>query len=226
MAETRYDIAGQAPIPGTREADLVGCIMHDFAELQTWRNTTATQWEEVAGLIAPNYCNTFMYGNYNWPGQKKTDRQIDCTGMMALSRFAAICDSLITPRNMIWHQLEADNEYVMKDRASKLWFHNTTMAMFKARYAPIANFASQNAQVFNHLGAFGTGPMFVDQACDEGGALLRAMRYKSIPLGEMYLMENHQGLVNGCIRWFRLTARQCKTKWPDKALPPTLQSRL
>jgi hypothetical protein len=31
---------------------------------------------------------------------------VDATGMMALSRFAAICDSLLTPRNMIWHQLE------------------------------------------------------------------------------------------------------------------------
>ena len=221
---SRYDIAGQAPIPSPREAMLVECIMHDFAELQVWRNMTATQWEEVAELIAPNYRNTFMYGNYNWPGQKKTERQIDCTGMMALSRFAAICDSLITPRNMIWHDLEADNDYVMKDRASRLWFHNTKMKMFKARYAPIGNFASQNSQVFSHIGAFGTGPMFTDQACDEQGDLLRGIRYKAIPIGEMYLMENHQGLINGCIRWFRLTARQAKTKWPDKALPPSLQS--
>ena len=223
---SRYDIAGQAPIPGSREATLVENIMHDFSELQVWRNTTATQWEEVAELLLPNYRNTFMYGNYNWPGQKKTERQIDATGMMALSRFAAICDSLLTPRNMIWHQLECDNEDIMKDRQCRLWFHETTMRMFKARYAPIANFAANNQQVYQSLGAFGTGPMFVDQAADEAGNLLRALRYKAIPLGEMYLMENHQGLINGCIRWFRLTARQAKSKWPDKPLPPQLQSAL
>jgi len=223
---SRYDIAGQAPIPSAREAKLFEDIMHDFAELQTWRNTTATQWEEVAELILPNYRNTFMYGNYNWPGQKKTERQIDATGMMALSRFSAICDSLLTPRNMIWHQLECDDENLMKDKQIKLWFHEATMRMFKARYAPIGNFAANNQQVYQSLGAFGTGPMFVDQACDEAGTLLRALRYKAIPLGEMFLLENHQGLVNGFIRWFRLTARQAKSKWPDKALPPTLQSAL
>lgn len=223
---TRYDIAGQAPIPTAREAELYENIMHDFSQLQVWRNTTATQWEEVAELLLPNYRNTFMYGNYNWPGQKKTDRQIDATGMMALSRFSAICDSLLTPRNMIWHQLECDNPDLMKSRTNRMWFHNTTMKMFKARYAPVANFAANNQQVFQSLGAFGTGPMFVDQASDEAGNLMRALRYKAIPLGEMYLMENHQGLINGCIRWFRLTARQCVTKWPDKKLPPQLQSAL
>jgi hypothetical protein len=138
--------------------------MHDFAQLQVYRNTTASQWEEVAELILPNYRNTFMYGNYNWPGQKKTQQQVDATGMMALSRFAAICDSLLTPRNMIWHQLEADNDYVMKDRQTRLWFEGATRALFKARYAPIANFAAQNNQIFQSLGAFGTAPMFVDQA--------------------------------------------------------------
>ena len=221
---SRYDIAGQAAMPSPREAKLVEDIMHDFAELQTYRNTTATQWEEVSELILPNYRNTFMYGNYNWPGQKKTERQVDATGMMALSRFAAICDSLLTPRNMIWHQLEVDDETLMKDRQIKLWLHDATMRMFKARYSPIANFAANNQQVYQSLGAFGTAPMFVDQAVDEAGNPQRALRYKAIPLGEMFIMENHQGLVNGFIRWFRLNARQAKEKWPGKPLPPSVQS--
>lgn len=221
---SRYDIAGQAAIPSQRDSDLVDAIMRDFAQLQTYRNTFASQWEEVAQLIAPNYVNTFMYGNYNWPGEKKTHQQIDATGMMANSRFAAICDSLLTPRNMQWHGLEADNDYVMKDRATRLWFEDTTRRMFRARYAPIANFAGQNNQTFHGLGAFGTAPMFCDQAADESGNLLRALRYKALPLGEVYLMENHQGLINGMIRHFRLTARQCKSQWPDKPLPPSLQT--
>jgi hypothetical protein len=144
--------------------------------------------------------------------------------MMALHRFAAICDSLLTPRNMIWHGLDVEDDNLMKDRQVRMWLHATTMSMFKARYSSYGNFAANNNQVYQSLGAFGTGPMFVDQACDEAGNLLRALRYKAIPLGEMFLMENHQGLVNGFIRWFRLNARQAKMKWPDKPLPPSLQS--
>jgi hypothetical protein len=79
--------------------------MHEFAQLTTWRNTFAQQWEEVAELVLPTSRNTFFYGNFNWPGQKKTDRQVDATAMMALQRFGAILDSLLTPRNMLWHML-------------------------------------------------------------------------------------------------------------------------
>jgi hypothetical protein len=68
--------------------------------------------------------------------------------------------------------------------------------------------------------------MFIDQACDAAGNKVRGLRYKAIPLGELYIMENHQGLVNGFIRHFRLTARQCKEAWPDKPLPGQLQSAL
>jgi hypothetical protein len=161
-------------------------------------------------LILPNYRNTFMYGNYNWPGQKKTQQQVDATGMMALSRFAAICDSLLTPRNMIWHQLEADNDYVMKDRRRAFGSRARPARCSRPATRPSPTSPRRTTKVFQSLGAFGTAPMFVDQACDEGGNPLRALRYKAIPLGEAFIMENHQGLVNGIIRWFRLTARQCK----------------
>ena len=79
--------------------------LQEFGQLNLWRSTTAAHWEEIAELIDPASRNTFYYGNYNWPGQKKTDRQVDATGMMALGRFSAILDSLLTPRNQIWHQL-------------------------------------------------------------------------------------------------------------------------
>src|SRR5882757_2779219 len=190
-------------IPTREEEVLYEETMREFTELQQYRSTFAAQWEEVAELILPTSRNTFYYQNYNWPGQKKTDRQVDATGMMALSRFAAILDSLLTPRNMTWHALAADNDYVMKDRQVKLWFEDTTRRLFKWRYSPNANFTSQNQVCFQQLGAFGNGAMFVDQF---DGA--RGLRYKGIPIGELFYKENHQGLVDSAIRWTRLTARQ------------------
>ena len=201
---------GSPRIPTAHEEECVFETMHEFSQLQTWRNTFASHWEEVAELVLPTSRNTFFYGNFNWPGQKKTDRQVDASGMMALHRFAAICDSLLTPRNMFWHGLQADNEYVMKDRATKLWFEQVTRVLFKHRYAPHGNFSGQNQNNYQSLGAFGTGAMFVDQFDGAAG-----LRYKAIPLGELYLKENHQGLIDGFIRWYRMTARQIKQAFPD-----------
>lgn len=217
--------SGLTSQPSAREEEIVAQSLYEFSQMQLWRNTFASQWEEVAELILPTSRNTFYYGNFNWPGVKKTDRQVDASGMMALHRFGAICDSLLTPRNQMWHQLGADNEDLMKDRQVRLWFERQTAKLFKMRYAPIANFSAQNQNNYQGLGAFGTGAMFVDQAVDEANNPLKAFRYKAIPLGELFLHENHQGLIDGFIRWFRLTPRQAWQKWGEKC-PETIKAAL
>jgi hypothetical protein len=87
---------------------------------------------------------------------------------MASHRFGAICDSLLTPRNMVWHRSSPTTE-IMKDRNARLWYEGTTRTLFKHRYAPIANFSAQNQQVYQSLGAFGTSAMFIDQAVNAAG---------------------------------------------------------
>lgn len=196
-----------------RDEKIVQDTLRLFSQLTTVRSTYESHCEEVAELIVPALRNTFNYNSVNTPGEKKTDKQVDATGMMALSRFAAICDSLLTPRNMRWHQLEADNEYLMKDRKVRLWFEHATNALFKYRYTPTANYSSQNQNVYQGLGAFGTASMFIDKL-----ATGRGLRYKALPLGETFFYENHQGIIIGMIRWFRQTAMQAATTpdWKDK----------
>jgi hypothetical protein len=204
-----------------REATIVTDILRDFAQKQTWRNTTAQHWEEVAELILPTSRNTFFYQSYNWPGQKKTQQQVDATGALALHRFCAIAESLVTPRNMKWHGLQSD-EYVMKDRPTRLWFENTTQLLFDQRYAANANFAAQNYNNWQSLGAFGNSNMFVDKLDNRWHLGSRGLRYKAVPLGETFYGENHQGKVDRIIRWFRLTAYQAVQKWGIDALPQNL----
>lgn len=225
MADGGNFPTGLPRVQSNRELQIIEESLREFSQLQTWRNVFASHYEEVAELILPTSCNTFYVGNFNWPGQKKTQRQVDATGMMALGRFATICDSLLTPRNMTWHGLAANNDYVMKDRATRLWFENATRVLFKLRYSAISNFASQNQNNFLQLGAFGTQGMFIDEFDNALHPSQRGIRYRSIPMGELFIRENHQGLVDGFIRWFKLSARQAWQKWgplgtfPEVLLP-------
>lgn len=207
-----------------REERLANEVLNEFNEIHSWRSVFAAQCEEVAELVLPTFRNTFMYGNWNTPGQKKTDRQVDATGMMALSRFAAICDSLMTPSNSYWHGLEALDDYVMKDRATRLWFEAVTKLLFKYRYMADANFISQNQAKYQSIGAFGNSGLFIDEL-DQVATGRKGTRYKAVPFGELFFKENHQSAVDLVIRWFRLTARQCKQRWPNK-FPAQLQSAL
>jgi hypothetical protein len=208
------------------EMETVTDILQEFSQMTIWRNQFAIQWEEVSQLIHPISRNTFFYGNYTWPGQKKTHQQIDATGMMALHRFAAICDSMLTPRNMEWHQLRADDDYVMKDRQTSLWFEEVNRRLFNYRNDPTSNFTGQNQNNFQSLGAFGNAGMFIDKFDGRLHGGKRGLRYKSIPLGELFMRENHQGLVDGFVRWFRLTAYQAVQKWGIEALPASLHAPL
>lgn len=203
------------------EEECVYLTKQKFFQEAAWRNQYAQQWEEVSQTIFPEMKNTFYYGAYNFPGQKKTQEQVDSTGMLALWRFAAICDSLLTPANMQWHGLAASNDYVMKDRATRLWFEYAARLVFKQRYAPTANFAGQNYANFLQLGAFGTNGMFIDGFRDPYTDLVRGLRYKSEPLGSLFILVDHQNLVTGMFRWLRLTARQIYTRWPQ-TFPPAL----
>jgi hypothetical protein len=206
---------------GDREQQIVRDILREFGQYQLERGVFAGQWEEAALLLLPTSRNTFFYGNFNWPGAKKTAQQVDATGALALHRFCAIADSLVTPRGTQWHGLQGD-EYVMKDRASRLWFEQTTADLFRLRYAAAANFAAQNYNNWQSLGAFGNATMYIDKADNRWFRGNRGFRYKAIPFGETFFGENHQGRVDKMYRWFKLTARQAVQKWGRAALPPNL----
>lgn len=196
-----------------REQEIVSNCIKEFQQMQMWRNTFAAQWQEAAELIAPDFKNTFFYGNYQWPGMKKTERQIDASGMRAAFKFADIMDSLLTPKNMMYHTLTASNKDVRKDRQSQLWFEEATRLLFKYRYSEFSNFASQNNANFYQLGCFGNHGMFIDTFDNTMYPGYRGIRYMSMPLGEMFLRQNHQGLIDGLIRWVKMSADQAWQKW-------------
>lgn len=195
-------------------------LIKDYESLSSDRGMLEGHWQEIAERMYPAYSRTFQNkGHYSSQGQKKTEQMYDSTAAIALGRFGSIVDSLLTPRNSLWHKMMASDPNLAKNREVKLWFEEVTRLLFRFRYAPKANFASQNQQNYESLGAFGTGCVFVDQLA-EGGT-----RYKAIHLGEIYFRENHQGIVDSAYRYFPMTARQAYQKWGDK-IPQAIKSKL
>lgn len=180
-------------------------IIRDVAKLSSQRSNFEGQWNEIAQRVIPNHSDSFFSnGSGRTQGDKRTQQMFDTTAGSALNKFAAILDSLLTPRNQTWHRLKASNPNVNKDRQAKLYFEEAARVLFKYRYAPKANFSSQNQHNYKSLGAYGTGCMFVDELSGPDPGI----RYKNIHIGEVYILENHQGLVDKVYRKFPLSARQ------------------
>ena len=204
------------------EIKKVDAVYKVYTQTSIYRPTFAMQWEEVSQLVLPNMRNTFFRDAYNFPGLKKTDRQVDASGMVKLMKFAAICDAMLTPFSQNWHELQASDPALQKQRAVRLWFEQASNALYRARYIGPANFRKNNQMIFQQVGAFGNGPMFVDQLYDMHGNPVRGMRYKALPIGEVYIRTNHQGQVDAFVRAYRMTARQAMQKFGHDMLPEEL----
>ena len=186
-------------------------IMNRQHKMYSDRLQWVRSWEEISEVLLPRYVNRFRSPlDMIRQGQQNTEKQFDATPALALDKFSAAMDSMLTPRLQKWHRLRASVPSLNKSARVRIYFDEVRDILFKYRYAPNANFASQMFEHWQGLGAFGTAATFVDRMA--GGGL----RYRSIFLGEIYFLENHQGLVDTAHRVFKLTARQAMQKWGEK----------
>lgn len=194
-------------------------VIQEFNYLFGYRGNWNTHWTEIAQRIYPDHSYLFQnYSQLTQMGDKRMTQVYDSTGILALQRFGAILDSLLTPRNQFWHQLRPDDDVLLRDRSTMIWFEKANQILFDQRYEQMTNFASQNQEQYLSLGAYGTGALLVDYLQGKKG-----IRYKNVHLGQLYLMENHQGIVDTVIRHFIMTARQAVQKFGD-ALPETIRA--
>lgn len=193
------------------DKDLAQEIVKEFKQISLYRGNFETHWQEIAQRMIPNEAPYFnAFGQVRTQGEKRTQFVFDSTAVNALGRFAAILDSLLTPRNQKWHRVMASDPDLNKRRDVQLYFDEVNEKLFKYRYAPHANFASQNQKNYRALGAYGTGSVFIDELTAE-----RGIRYRYIHLAQIYFQENHQGIVDRAMRYFPMTARQAYQKWGD-----------
>lgn len=199
------------------EETLATQLVIQYRQLFSNRGILNQHCTEVAERILPDDKYVFLnLLNFINIGDKRNQEIFDSTGMVALERFGAIVDSLITPREAFWHNLRTNDKTLMRNKAVQDYFQEVTEILFEERYSATANFVSQNQRTYQHVGAYGTGAMFVDDLAGKKG-----IRYKNIHLAELYLQQNHQGLVDRVCRHFLLTAREAYKQFGDN-LPDTV----
>jgi hypothetical protein len=179
-------------------------IIRDHDTLVGDRANWDNYWREIAERVLPreNWFNTDTT-----QGEKKTEKVFDATAILALERFAAAMESMLTPRTQKWHKLTVQDPSLKENAEVNRYLDEVTNILFQVRYSPKANFASQAHENYMSLGAFGSGALFIDDLMGQG------IRYRSIHLSELYFAENHVGVVDKIHRKFQMTARQAAQKW-------------
>lgn len=179
------------------------------------RSIFDSHWQEIAERVWPDRAS-FTTKNRT-EGEKKTERMFDATAALALTRFAAAMESMLTPRTAKWHKLRVSNEALNQSPAVQRYLDEVTNILFRVRYSARANFASQMHEAYMGLGAFGTGGILIDDLLGEG------IRYKSIDLSNLYFCENRHGIIDTVHREFKYTARQAMQHFDPARLPQKIR---
>lgn len=191
-------------------------ILRDQSAFETQRFQHDSTNQRIADLIWP--ATSLFLSRTQIEGQRRDQFTFDSTGSLALNRFSAAVESILTPRTQKWHGLETRSPELNKSNTVKRYCEEVTAILFRARYAPRAGFTYATGEGYMSLGAFGNQCIFLD---DDVG---RDLRYRAMFVGEIWVGQDYAGRIDRVHRKFTMTARQAAGMpgWAGK-LPRKLQ---
>ncbi len=190
-------------------------IIKRHERLKSERSIFDSHWQELAERIWPDRAQ-FTSKDVE-QGAKRTEKIFDATAALALTRFAAAMESMLTPRTAKWHRLRVADEDLNESPAVQQYLDAVTNILFRVRYSPMANFASQMHESYMSLGSFGTGGVLLEDMLGVG------IRYKSIDLARLFFCENRYGTIDTVHREFDYTARQAMQHFDPAKLPQKIR---
>ena len=203
-----------------RNPDRANALKGEYERLDGLSGHWNRTYEQIAARIWPEYAGfAQQQGVVPTPGRQRISEMVDASGAIALHRFGAVLNSLLTPESQKWHFLSPSDPVLKRFRSVREYFETWTKLLFEYRYSPRANFNRQKNTGYLALGAFGTDILYTDRLQFFGE---RGLRYRAIPVFQVVTKSNHQGVTDTLYRKFFFTARQAIQKFGEANLPDKL----
>lgn len=198
---------------------IVDDCMKRLETLKGSRHNWDTHWTEIAERIWPA-ADDFITERH--PGERRSDKIYDATGALALEKFSAALESLLTPRQQRWHSLKSSNDDLNEIPEVKEFFEGCVKTLFRMRNSPRAGYYSQVSENYKNLGAFGNACTFIDEPMDAA-----EIRYSQCSIGDCYIAVNPARRVDTMFKEYKLTPKAAHQLWgddPNAELPPCVTS--
>lgn len=179
------------------------------------RSLFNTHWQEVSYRVFPEN-DTFLATHTQ--GARKSQRVFDSTPIRALNRFAAAMVSMLIPPTQKWHGLTLSDESIADVPEVKRWLERSRDLLFAVRMQPQSRFQHNVFQALMQVGAFGNGPMYVEDKPGE------AILYIAVDLAKVWWLEDYCGNIDTVDREITWTARQVKQQFGEDNLPQQLKA--
>lgn len=193
-----------------------GQHVQQFQQVRAKRFNWDTIWQDVKDTVWP-YDGDFLVTTT--PGERRSQRQYDMTNALALEKFSAAMESMLTPRQQRFHLLKPSIPELEDDKQVQLYFEDLTNLLFKLRGRPQSGFYDQMHEAWKSLGAYGNMCMHVDKL---PGILGPGLSYRTIHVSSVWIELSSRGLVDTIFYKFKMTPHQARQKWGEDREPDSV----
>lgn len=165
-------------------------------------------WRDAADYILPDVAR-FLATDAN-DGRRRNQKIIDATATQAAQVLMAGMTSGLTSPGRPWFNLTLPDADQAESPEVKHWLHTVTadlQAMFH-----LSNLYTALPMGYLDLGMFGTTAAAVLDDPEDG------MRLRPFPIGSYVLAVGNRGVVDTCIREWRMTVRQIVDEYGEEAV--------
>jgi hypothetical protein len=163
-----------------------------YDKLKADRHTWDSHWREIAEYILPNKDNI---NGAKTSGEKKFSDLYDGTAVHSNELLASALHGMLTNPTTPWFGLTTGVPQLDADDDVRKWLQDTVRAILNIMNN--SNFQTEIHETYLDIGSLGTGALLIDE--DDTDVL----RFLSIPIYEVYIDENHKGVVNTVARCFK-----------------------
>lgn len=167
------------------------------------RASFLSHWREISEYIMPRRPR-FNTSEIN-RGEKKNQKIIDSTGVMALRTLRSGMMSGITSPARPWFRLTTPDSSLAEFGPVKKWLSDVQQGMSDIFLK--SNLYNALPILYGDMGAFGTAAMLVDEDFED------TLRFNPFPIGSYHIANNEKLKVNVFHREFKLTVRQVVEKF-------------
>lgn len=205
-------------------------IVQSMNALATRRLDFEWAWRQVAKVAAPDAPDFqsavqvigMGLGTNQALATRRSKDIYDSTAVYGIDRLASGIEGLVVPQSEYWHGLGIID--LAREQASdeeKLWLERMRNLLFMVRYDADSGWVAAVQTCLRRMVAFGNAFMFVEEN-NTGHDSSDLVRYRQLPLNEVYVDENYQGVLDTFYRQHQYTARQAVQRYGD-ALPEAIK---
>ncbi|NJB68524.1 hypothetical protein GGQ74_002197 [Desulfobaculum xiamenense] len=204
----------QADFPVGDDTAVAREVVRRFGDVRRVRQPFEAMWDDVALYMGQ--------GDVGFAEARSGDVRrpdvLDATARRAADIFAAGMLSGACSPSQRWFALALDDADLADRPAVRAWLQDVEDIF----YAVLAEggFYREQALAYHQSGLFGWQCLYVDESPTGG------VRFRALPLSEVFIAENAQGEVDTVFRRFRMRATDAARRWGADALSEAMRRAL